>query len=111
MATRIVHSLINVRFLPFVFLNFLDASLTSYIISKNGFDAEANTLIHWLLTTFNSTLILWLWKLIMLSLVMFVSVLTDGNQYEKRWKRIMTCANVMMVLVVLWGTYIAYEST
>lgn len=95
-------------FIIFCIFNFLDATLTNYLISLSDTSTEANPVVRWFITRgANSALLLYFWKFIMLSLVAFVSHLCVGTKYEMRWYRILIGANALMLAIVTWSVYLA----
>lgn len=92
----------------FLILNLFDAAFTAYGIYVGGFDIEKNPIVHWLLCQADSTLILWLWKFIMLLLVAMAIQRTVGTKFAARMWRVMAASTVIMLLVVVWDSYQTY---
>ena len=92
-------------FVIFLILNYIDAAFTVSLILRDGYAVEGNPIIHWLLVQTDTTLILWLWKFIILGLVAITTRMCSGTKYENRWKRVMIASNALLFLVVLWGGY------
>lgn len=98
-------------FAIFLVLNIVDGFNTQYLVWLGGYDIEFNPIVRWLLIAAESTLILWLWKFIILLAVWAVSATCSiKTKYEPRWRRIMIGACGALLFVDIYSSILVYKT-
>jgi len=106
---ELVQSLVRKTNVPSLFvilciLNLFDAIETHYLVSVSDPSTELNPIIRALIS--HDSLLLYLWKTIILAFVWLTLHRCIGTKYEIPFNRILIGANVLMLAVVTWDTFL-----
>lgn len=95
-------------FLLLVIFNIDDALNTTYLVHLTDYQSELNPLIQGLMNHFDSSLILWLWKAIILAFVLLTLRLAENTNRKAFMRKVMFAGTGIFAIIAAYGTYLVY---